>query len=621
MIVERKPERSIRLSQGITTHGVGAIIGIGEESFINKDIFKWYASENTKVTIKLPRLAQRLRVQEFQHPKPKTYNKRGGRFRFMRFPRWLFCPMCRTMHEITFKMDKILDGEIPRCSNVSCRGYDKKQLIPMRFVVVCENGHIDDFPWWRWAHSNTDRATHGHCETYDQLEFITATNAGASWAALEVRCKKCHAKRSLEGLENKDALKGIGFKCRGKQPWQHPDNASECDEVPQMVQRNASNIFQPIIVSAIDIPTDLNSTDNADNDLLERIQAHPNFSTCRDFFMSSNGNSPAVDVILPKISQDCDCSEQDVRIVLEGGVVEVEEAEEQPKSTYDLRQLLQYEEWPMFFEDINEKKFINEVESLKTSENQIEQTIISLLDNVSLVKRLKEVRAFKGFNRVKFDPGKMISASLGQVTKWLPAIEVYGEGIFISLDRSKLDEWYDDNKDILDEKLALIKKRYEKKEMEEQFGPFSAKFIVLHTLSHLLIRQLAFESGYNSSSLRENIYFSDKGSSKMAGILIYTADSDSEGSLGGLVRQGESDRLLPTIIVALQRALWCSADPVCIESKGQGQDGLNKAACHACSLISETSCTHFNALLDRTLLIDNEIGFFKDVYKVIKEEK
>ena len=99
----------------------------------------------------------------------------------------------------------------------------------------------------------------------------------------------------------------------------------------------------------------------------------------------------------------------------------------------------------------------------------------------------------------------------------------------------------------------------------------------------------------------------------MAGILIYTADSDSEGSLGGLVRQGQWERLLPTIILSLQNASWCSSDPVCRESKGQGQDGLNQGACHACGLISETSCTHLNSLLSRTLLIDKEIGFFKDI--------
>ena len=102
-----------------------------------------------------------------------------------------------------------------------------------------------------------------------------------------------------------------------------------------------------------------------------------------------------------------------------------------------------------------------------------------------------------------------------------------------------------------------------------------------------------------------------------AGILIYTADGDSEGSLGGLVRQGNVDRLGPTIVAALERASWCSNDPICSEFPPQGLDGLNRAACHACSLVAETSCDHVNSLLDRELVIgsgDGEVtkGFFTD---------
>ncbi len=615
-----KPDRSIRLSQGITTFGVGAIVGIGEESFINKDIFKWIANDQQKVSIDLPRLAQRLRVQEFKHPRPKEYNKRGGKFSFMRFPRMLFCPSCRSMFEMSYSMANELNGEVPTCMNHKCKSKGRKKLLPMRFVVVCENGHIDDFPWWRWAHSKSDRASSGNCQVYDQLEFRTKSSVGASYAALEVRCKSCGSRRDLGGLENKDALREIGFKCRGKQPWQSTESASDCDEVPQMKQRNASNIFQPVIVSAIDIPIGIYNTNESENtDLLVRIRSHQYFTTCEGIYRSNNERNAAVDSIVSAISQDCNCSNDDVYVVLEGGMIVAEE-DVKIETTFDLKQLLKTEEWSIFFQDFNEKKFVNQVERLHSRLGDlVEEKLISFIDHVSLVKRLREVRAYKGFNRIKFDPGKIITASLGRNTSWLPAVEVYGEGIFISIDKVKLDTWYDTNKNILDERFKKVNDRYEQKEMAEQSGPFSPKFIMLHTLSHLLVRQLAFESGYNSSSLRENIYFSDDIDNPMAGILIYTADSDSEGSLGGLVRQGESDRLLPTIITALQRALWCSADPVCRESDGQGLDGLNKAACHACTLISETSCAYFNALLDRSLLIDEEIGFFREVYKNIED--
>src|SRR5207244_2216447 len=127
--------------------------------------------------------------------------------------------------------------------------------------------------------------------------------------------------------------------------------------------------------------------------------------------------------------------------------------------------------------------------------------------------------------------------------------------------------------------------------------------------------QLSFECGYGSASLRERIYCSSGSVSEgMNGVLIYTASGDSEGTMGGLVRQGEPDRLLRTMVAALQKAQWCSSDPICIETTGQGTDNANLAACHGCLLISETSCEEGNRLLDRAMLVgkpeDPQLGFF-----------
>jgi len=149
---------------------------------------------------------------------------------------------------------------------------------------------------------------------------------------------------------------------------------------------------------------------------------------------------------------------------------------------------------------------------------------------------------------------------------------------------------------------------------------------MLHTFAHLLIRQLSFECGYSASSLKERIYStdpSDTSSTSMGGILIYTADSDSEGSLGGLVRQGSPDRLFPAICYALMKSSWCSSDPICTELGGQGLMGLNQAACHGCALISETSCSYSNVLLDRSLVtgrsdISGRTGFFSDLLDSIE---
>ena len=103
----------------------------------------------------------------------------------------------------------------------------------------------------------------------------------------------------------------------------------------------------------------------------------------------------------------------------------------------------------------------------------------------------------------------------------------------------------------------------------------------------------------------------------MCGVLIYTASGDSEGSLGGLVRRGEKGRLEDTIISATRNASWCSSDPICIDSLAQGVDGLNYAACHACTLLPETCCEMRNCLLDRASIVgtfkNKEIGFFSNL--------
>jgi hypothetical protein len=45
----------------------------------------------------------------------------------------------------------------------------------------------------------------------------------------------------------------------------------------------------------------------------------------------------------------------------------------------------------------------------------------------------------------------------------------------------------------------------------------------------------------------------------MAGVLIYTAAPNSEGTLGGLV--GQPEQLEGHIDAALERMCWCASDP------------------------------------------------------------
>jgi Domain of unknown function (DUF1998). len=253
----------------------------------------------------------------------------------------------------------------------------------------------------------------------------------------------------------------------------------------------------------------------------------------------------------------------------------------------------------------------------KTREVEVPSFVSPYIEKVVLALRIREVMALRGFRRI--DPEYDIddNASYTPVSreeqKWLPAIELKGEGLFIKLNREKLVEW--ENKPEVKTRFQTINPAKGDSLIK---GPgFSPRYVLLHTLAHHLIRQLILQCGYSSASIKERIYctFINKDPHlQMEGILIYTASNDSEGSLGGLVREGKKERLDNTFRNMLESASWCSADPLCINSRGQGLNALNLAACHSCTLLPETSCEARNCYLDRAALIgtlDNKsIGFF-----------
>jgi hypothetical protein len=200
---------------------------------------------------------------------------------------------------------------------------------------------------------------------------------------------------------------------------------------------------------------------------------------------------------------------------------------------------------------------------------------------------------------------------------WLPAIQVQGEGIFFEFNKEAVEEWAK-QENVL-ERIRNLQLAYKKSNFGiRTVGDLRPEFLLIHTFAHLIINQLSFECGYGSSSIRERIYC-EKTSNEfgMYGVLIYTASGDSEGSLGGLVRQGEKNRIEDTIRDAIWNAAWCSSDPVCIQSLGQGPESLNLAACHNCALLPETCCECGNRLLDRGVVVgsleDKTIGFFSEL--------
>lgn len=608
-------ERRIRRTQTVTPFGVGAVFDIVGESLVACDISEW---RGRSLELTAPRIASLMGVRSLRIPPPAPERgTKGAGVPFHRFPQWLFCPAldCRRLTRWTIHTERTLTpGDPPRCK--LCR--KRPQLVPMRFVMICGNGHLDDVDWRRWAHSRPSDRRQETCQKTDSLVFRVAEQRGGGLASLFVACLACDARRDLAGIASPHTPKSLGWQCRGRQPWQAATAAQNCGADPIIVQRGASNVHFPAVASALDIPPE--SDFDRHSDPAVKVRAHPDFG-----IVLRNPEHPAKEGLLDGLAQELGVTRAFVDTVLADALGEDAAPEEGPEFS---EEQIRRDEWSAFTTRRNHvpdhrDRFVAEhmdlaERSAPAAVGQSADLLIDRLDLVVKAPRLREVRVLQGFRRYTMD--RLVPADLTGRLEWLPAIEVYGEGIFMSFAEAPLTSW-EQAPAVVDRVRDLGRRR--NASMFSKFLPeVSPRLVMLHTFAHIVIRQLVYETGYSSSSLRERLYVEPIGSGHpMAGVLLYTGAGDAEGTLGGLVRAGDPDWLVPTIIAALQRAEWCSLDPVCRESTAQGPDGLSKAACHACSLLAETSCEYSNALLDRTLLTDATIGYFGAVVAAANQEQ
>ncbi|WP_326574686.1 DUF1998 domain-containing protein [Streptomyces sp. NBC_00481] len=585
----------VRQSQTVVPFGVGAVFDIQGESFVATGIGDWPTRGRQKV--ESPRLASRLGVTGF-YAAPATANDRfdtpdAPGAPYIRFPSWLFCGACRRMKRWRIADEK--HGQAPRCPSCS----PARTLAPMRFVQICAGGHLSDIDWWFWAHSRREAAERRQCAERDRLRFLVSERA-SGLEALSVACtaKGCGAARDLL-----DILGTHGMRCSGRNPWQRASEAVECVKPVQIVQRTAGNLYYPLVHSALDIPeTDVPA--HTDDALAARVREHDLWvSLCR-----TAGTSRA-EALRMMIQEDTGADDDllDALVAEEtGGVSGAVPASSDAPARPDLSR----EEWAAFTAPAPPatRDFALRETTLGLAGESAEPWfgLRQRFGRIVLADRLREVRALSGFTRVSPD-ASVVPADSARRLKWLPAVEVFGEGVFLTLDRDELASWEGDARvrRQVAGMQADLDRSFQKDRLEAVTGPdLSPRFVLLHTLAHLLIRQLSFESGYTTASLRERIYARPE--QDQYGILVYTAAGDAEGTLGGLVRQGEPPRLAETLLRMTEAAAWCSADPLCAEHTGQGFGNLNRAACHACALLPETSCETGNTLLDRALVVGGE---------------
>jgi hypothetical protein len=596
----RERNQGLRRSQAVSTFGPGAVVDLRHISVMMGGQDFW--PENA-VEIHEPNLERLLHVEAFRMPSVTGDQDLPA----IVYPEWLVCPKCNRLARYWYftQGEPVETGQPIRCPRCHVRVY------PARLITACEHGHADEFPWEIWVHlgrgnvtADPEPGTHTENACRRPELYLEARGFTSALADIEVWCRQCGNSRNLGGATQPENL---GFlECRGKRPWLRDE--VQCGAPVYPVQRGASNVYFPVQASSISIPP-----------WSERLYAQLD----RHWGLLRNiGSVGTLEALIKdnRLDEVLNMSVADVVRAVQYRRME-ETREDENLTERDLR----FQECQALRRGTGEG---NPQTEFRATMARVPSTLAGLISRVMLVERLREVRALLGFTRVSPpDPSSRLEATLTPIAQqrmnWLPGIEVRGEGVYLELDEEAVTAW--SMRVAVQGRAARLQRSYERMCHARNWHAtrrITPRLILTHSLAHLLIRQLGLASGYSSAALRERLYVFDPEDETgyptgLAGLLIYTSTPDSEGSLGGLVRQGQPQRLEETVLSALQEAAWCSSDPLCIESEGQGRDALNLAACHACMLVSETSCEEFNVFLDRGLLTGTldapDVGFFADL--------
>lgn len=511
------------------------------------------------------------------------------------FPRWLRCPLCGRMGEVGSGLFELkaepYRPDRTRFVHANCdkaRG-SPPTAVPARFLVACRGGHLDDFPWHYFVHGGPSDCP-GPLKFFEQGASLQTEN-------LWVRCERCDASRSLVDAFG-DRGQQLLPKCRGRHPHLGRADAG-CEERLRPVLLGASNSWFPVTLTVLAIPTK--------GDKLAQLLADKS-----DLF-SDVGNEAELGLALKVLGKSGmlgslgEYKADEIWAALQamrGGGGGEEEPPDLKKPEWDaFTSPNPPQNWPDFM--------VTRIAAPKGLEAKFDFTVVA--------ERLREVNALIGFTRVEPPeeakeggaPPPRAPLANGK-PEWIPATEVRGEGIFLRFNSQRLAEWL--LRPGVKAREAALLQGHKAFRAARKLSPPEDNFpgityVLLHTFAHVLIRELALECGYSAASVRERIYASGYGQDPdMAGVLVYTAAPDSDGTLGGLAQLGQPDRLGELIAQALARARICASDPLCAEHVPDHDRSLHGAACHACSFVAETSCEIGNRYLDRSLLVPTLAG-------------
>lgn len=537
-----------------------------------------------------------------------------------------------------------------------------KTLEQTNLILICPNGHLSDIPWANYLRWKTEKYLRlrpdedkgenllsnemvGPCCSNPKLKWTESKTKSEGYGSIYIECNSCGLGSSSDKDKPKINLEGINSLepyCIGQKPWEldieNPsitpyencfirNESKNGREKMRIALVTANNVYYANGFSSLFIPMHL--AENKPKELIEALNIlekkyskyFERTAITREEYWSSkfDFNDFLIDNDINPENEGAFKIQLESEFLNIANGIEISDKHEEYRwqeyrcfSTHstlpdiEINKGLRFNDIQLPNELINFFKKIQQVEELKVTNVQLDFTRVKPKERIVVNGEVKE--SSSGQNIFSIDSKELFT---------LPANESLGEGLFFEFSNEHIDKWITEN-------VVVLANRFEKY-LKEVPNPNSQglsskmkiynnkyKHFLIHSFSHMMMRELEFSCGYPTASLKERLYISTNPEKEMSGLLIYTAEG-SEGSMGGLVSQGEPEKVLEIIKKGLERSVNCSSDPLCWESDGQGIFDLNLSACFSCSLVAETACEEMNLGLDRRVLVDEEFGYFKSI--------
>jgi len=511
------------------------------------------------------------------------------------FPRWMRCSLCDTLASVESGVFKLIQDpfrpdktEYVHQSCLKSKGGRAPSALSVRFLLACREGHLTDFPWLTFVHKGNVPC---------RPATLTMREFGASGDAsdIAIKCQSCGAERRMADAFDPDAP----FSCSGHHPHLRLVEHG-CKEPAKTILLGASNSWFPTALSALSIPRSVDKLGKLVEEQWAELKDTDDIDEVR-LLRKKLQKFQSLIPLFTEFSDDQIWAAIDAKRA--GG------GSKSPPGD------LKLPEWEVF----SNPDSASENRDFKLKRVAPPNGFETFFEDTVLVERIREVRALLGFTRIESNADFAEATVLkdGRLTKlcrespkWLPASEVRGEGIFLRIREEEFLAWQSKaevqqlQQEFLDSHKAWRKLR-KLSPLEDGFP--GIRLVLLHSLAHALMRQIVLDCGYTAASVRERLYSRQPGEDggPMAGILLYTAAPDSEGTLGGLVEMGDPLTMGRHLQQALESMRLCTSDPLCSEHRPDTLGrGIQGACCHACQFAPETSCEHGNRYLDRSVLVN-----------------